>query len=202
MKSQTEDTKMTTPEIQLTAQENELAYLKNTAKRLGVDFPINANIAKMRALIDEKLSGVKEEEPEVVHTTLDGKRDAQTKRRIKDIAHRLVRFRIAVLDPSKQKWTGEYFTAGNEIIGHKTRFIPYDAEDGVWHAEAVIVELLRNHKYQSFPQVTDRSDKRRGTDDYHRAKLLPSFSITELPPLTKEELEDLRERQAAQGSID
>ena len=37
--------------------------------------------------------------------------------------------------------------------------------------------------------------------DTSKIKLLPEFSIEELPPLTKEELEELGKQQAIHGSI-
>lgn len=176
--------------------QSELSLLKEQARRMGISFANNANIAKMKQLIDEHIAKV---ESGRVAPTIDNRSE---KVKIRDEAMKLVRIRIQVLNPAKQKWTGEYFTAGNDLIGHVTRFVPFNAEGGVWHVENILVDVLRSRKYQSFPEITDPQNKRKGTDDYFNGKLLPEFSIQILPPLTEEELKEIADRQAALGSVD
>ena len=62
--------------------------------------------------------------------------------------------------------------------------------------------MHQNRKYQSMVEYSGSGkDPKKYGVDYSRNKLLPEFAITELPPLTEQELEDLGLNQAANGSI-
>lgn len=198
MTEQIETTEQTEEKTEQNLHISELAELKQRAKRMGISFPPNANLEKMNNLIKEHIAKT-EPKQDTQQLKVDNRSE---KVRIRDEAMRLIRFKINVLNPAKTKWTGEYFTAGNDLIGHVTRFIPFNAEEGIWHAEAILVEHIKNRRYQSFPSVESKFDRRKGTDDYYKGKLLPEFSIIELPPLTVEELGELKVRQDATGAID
>ena len=76
------------------------------------------------------------------------------------------------------------------------KFVPFNADDG-WHVPYVIYQQLKERQCQIFQTATDaRGNKVR------KGKLIKEFAIEVLPPLTKEELEELARRQAMAKAID
>lgn len=176
-------------------QQNEREYLLERAKVLGLNVPKNMSTAKLRKAVADKISN------------LDSLKTVSKEKRLSDYDIRmdqlqLVRFRIHVLNPVKQNWSGELITVGNDIIPPITRFIPFNAVDGIWHAEKIIVQYLKSRKYQFMMEEGANAGYKRNTVDVSKNKLLPEFAIEILDPLTLDEIEQLKLRQAATGAID
>lgn len=180
-----------------------LKLLKAEADELGLEYPKNitadvleAKIDAYRAELQAKANEPKEEkEPEPEEdkdTVVVQAYNPSVVGRVRDEAFKQIRFKLIVNDPSLQEATGIQVTAGNDIVGHVTRVIPTNAE--VWHAEAIIVEHLKNQRFQQFKTKTNN----RGIQymDNRDAVLIPRFTIIELAPLTEQELEDLRRLQS------
>ena len=175
-----------------TEEQNTRAYYKQQADNLGLNYPQNISTEKLKQIVGNKLKQIRSEQP---------KKNNVAATQFKDM-RALVRIQINVLNPAKQNWTGEIFTVGNDVIPHMTRFIPYNAVNGIWHVERMFVEMLKNRKYQRMVEHSgSRNDPSKYGVDYNRNQLVPEFSIIELPPLTEQELEDLGANQAANGSI-
>lgn len=175
-----------------TEEQNTRAYYKQQADTLGLNYPQNISTEKLKQIVGNKMKQVRSEQP---------KKNNVAATQFKDM-RALVRIQINVLNPAKQNWTGEIFTVGNDVIPHMTRFIPYNAVNGIWHIERMFVEMLKNRKYQRMVEHSgSRNDPSKYGVDYNRNQLVPEFSIIELPPLTEQELEDLGANQAANGSI-
>lgn len=175
-----------------TEEQNTRAYYKQQADNLGLNYPHNISTEKLKQIVGNKMKQIRSEQP---------KKNNVAATQFKDM-RALVRIQINVLNPAKQNWTGEIFTVGNDVIPHMTRFIPYNAVNGIWHVERMFVEMLKNRKYQRMVEHSgSRNDPSKYGIDYNRNQLVPEFSIIELPPLTEQELEDLGANQAANGSI-
>lgn len=175
-----------------TEEQNTRAYYKQQADNLGLNYPHNISTEKLKQIVGNKMKQIRSEKPKENNVAANQFKDMRA----------LVRIQINVLNPAKQNWTGEIFTVGNDVIPHMTRFIPYNAVNGVWHVERMFVEMLKSRKYQRMVEHSgSRNDPSKYGVDYHRNQLVPEFNIIELPPLTEQELQDLGANQAANGSI-
>ena len=175
-----------------TEEQNTRAYYKQQADNLGLNYPQNISTEKLKQIVGNKMKQIRSEKPKENNVAANQFKDMRA----------LVRIQINVLNPAKQNWTGEIFTVGNDVIPHMTRFIPYNAVNGIWHVERMFVEMLKSRKYQRMVEHSgSRNDPSKYGVDYHRNQLVPEYSIIELPPLTEQELQDLGANQAANGSI-
>ena len=110
----------------------------------------------------------------------------------------LVRCQVFNNNPAKNDLHGEIFSVQNKYLGVVRKFIPYGkfTENG-YHIPRILVTMLREKKYLQVraiknPDGTERVEQR----------LAPEFTITELRPLTSEELKQLASMQAARSSTD
>ena len=179
--------------------QDELDALKARANLLGVKFHPSISLEKLRekvnAAVTSEGAATSEEEAkdpaEPKQETIGEKR-----KRLKTEALKLVRIRLTCLNPAKKEWEGEIITVGNSLIGSVKKFVPFNADDG-WHVPHVIYQQLKERQCQIFYTATDaRGNKVR------KGKLIKEFAIEVLPPLTKEELEELARRQAMTKAID
>lgn len=179
--------------------QDELDALKARANLLGVKFHPSISLEKLREKVNAAVTsdgdaaseeGAKaSEEPK--QETIGEKR-----KRLKAEALKLVRIRLTCLNPAKKEWEGEIITVGNSLIGSVKKFIPFNADDG-WHVPHVLYQQLKERQCQVFYTATDaRGNKVR------KGKLIKEFAIEVLPPLTKEELDELARRQAMAKAID
>jgi hypothetical protein len=164
-----------------------LEGLKERATKLGVKFHPNikseALLAKIKEVQEESASTIQVvAEPSVV----DHKKEAT----------RLIRIRLVCMNPAKKEWDGEIIAVGNSAVGTIKKYIPFNADEG-WHVPKIIYDALVDRQCQVFTTVKDS----RG-NNLRKGKLIKEFSIEILPPLTKEELEELARRQALSRSID
>lgn len=179
--------------------QDELDALKARANLLGVKFHPSISLEKLREKVNAAVTSdgaaTSEEEAkdpaEPKQETIGEKR-----KRLKTEALKLVRIRLTCLNPAKKEWEGEIITVGNSLIGSVKKFVPFNADDG-WHVPHVIYQQLKERQCQIFYTATDaRGNKVR------KGKLIKEFAIEVLPPLTKEELEELARRQAMAKAID
>ena len=179
--------------------QDELDALKARANLLGVKFHPSISLEKLREKVNAAVTSdgaaTSEEEAkdpaEPKQETIGEKR-----KRLKTEALKLVRIRLTCLNPAKKEWEGEIITVGNSLIGSVKKFVPFNADDG-WHVPHVIHQQLKERQCQIFYTATDaRGNKVR------KGKLIKEFAIEVLPPLTKEELDELARRQAMAKAID
>jgi len=104
---------------------------------------------------------------------------------------KLVRCRISPFDPQFKDWPGIILEAGNRIHKEK-RYIPFNKD---WHVPQVLYDVLKNKKYR---RRIERKDPATGKPIYEQV-MEPAYNIEVLPPLTKEELEEIRRNRAARG---
>lgn len=123
-----------------------------------------------------------------------GQRKMAIRNHLRKTALRLVRVRIANVNPAKKDLPGEVLTTGNKYIGTVKRFVPFgELTDDGWHIEQCLLDMMRERK---FLQIRHKRDRRTGTN-VTETRYVREFSIEELPPLTQEELDRLARTQAA-----
>ena len=177
--------------------QDELDALKARANLLGVKFHPSISLEKLREKVNAAVTSEGEVE-EVTNTPSETKEETigEKRKRLKAEALKLVRIRLTCLNPAKKEWEGEIITVGNSLIGSVKKFVPFNADDG-WHVPHVIYQQLKERQCQIFYTATDaRGNKVR------KGKLIKEFAIEVLPPLTKEELDELARRQAMAKAID
>lgn len=181
-----------------TPEQDELTVLKARADMMGIAYHPSIGVDKLRAKIQEKLDGKEEEvEEEVKETVKEAKKETLSEQhaRLQKESSRLVRINVTCMNPMKKEWEGEIITAGNAVVGTHRKYVPFNTSEG-WHVPYIIFKQLQERKFQSFYTVKDN----RG-NDLRRSKLIPEFSIQELTPLTKEEIQELARKQSMSKSI-
>lgn len=176
-------------------EDNDREYWKNRANMLGVEYHQTIPLDKLKAKVQAKMA---EQAPLPANSNAvyQGKLHPAIVS-MQDRATQLVRFRIKVLDPSKLGWTGMLVSVGNANLAPIKRAIYFIDEP--WHAERIIVDYLKGMKYAYRPSAY-RDNLKGNFAEMNKPKYMPAFSIEELPPLTKEELEDLARQQAVNNT--
>jgi len=187
-------------------QPSELQMLKETAKLMGISFSNNISVETLRAKIEEKRSGVEEEQPAKapVANPLIGETEVPVKakslrKHLHDEYMKLVRVRIQNLDPKKANLPGEVFCVANEYIGNVKKYIPYgEATDDGYHIPYVLYQNLEARRFLNIRVVKDKkTGTTRPVTSWNK-----EFAIEVLPPLTPDELKQLATAQLAAGSIE
>lgn len=179
---------------------DELQLLKNRAELMGIRFHPNIGLDTLKAKVNNALPNV--EAPPTPRQTPTGKvpyltqaeytKEVTTRAR-KNI-NRLVRVRVACMNPNKKEWEGEIISVGSAKIGTFKKFVPFNLEDG-YHIPHIIYEAMKDRQYTSYTTVRgQRGEKIR------KGKLVPEFNIEVMPPLTVEERRDLAQRQIMSGA--
>lgn len=174
----------------------ELAALKARADMMGISYHPSIGLEKLRDKVNAALTDEPDAEPEAPEVAQGEESDNERRTRLKREASRLVRVRVTCMNPAKAEWQGEIFSVGNSVVGSFTKYVPFNADDG-WHIPEIIYKAMAERQCQVFYTVPDsRGNKVR------KGKLIKEFAIEKLPPLTKEELADLAQRQAMSKSVD
>ena len=176
------DLDLETPELET---QDELTALKARADLLGVSYHPSIGVDKLREKINAKLNEGEDSTSESAPAPAATDRVAQ-----RNEASRLVRVRVACMNPLKKEWEGEIFCAGNSVVGTFKKYVPFNAEDG-WHVPNIILKQIQRRQCQVFYTAKDeRGNKVR------KGKLIKEFAVEILDPLTDEERKDLAQRQA------
>jgi hypothetical protein len=202
----------------------EIDLLKQQAKLMNISFSNNISVDKLREKIAEKLnadnggagdngSDDDDQDEEVVTTSAaSGQDDGETaapaapvrktakqtlRAELQKEQLKLVRVRIACLDPKKKDLPGEIVTVGNRFIGTVSKYVPFgEATDNGYHIPYIIYRHLEDRRFLNI--------RTRKVDGKEQVSHVTSkeFAIEVLPQLTPKELERLAAAQAAAGSID
>jgi len=108
----------------------------------------------------------------------------------------LIRVNVTCMNPAKREWDGEIFTTGNALVGSISKYVPFNSEDG-WHIPRILYNFLRDRECQVFVTVTDQRQNK-----IRKGKMIKEFNIEVLEPLTPQELQELKERQALARSVE
>lgn len=173
---------------------DELAMLKQRADLMGIAYSNNIKVETLRARIEAKMSeddAEGDEDEEVPAPT-------NFRQQLMDDAHKLVRVRVANLDPKKKDLHGEIFTVANEFIGTVRKFVPYgEATDDGYHIPFCIYQMLEEKR---FLHIKTRRNNQTGQISTEQS-WQKEFAIEVLPQLTEKELSDLARAQIAAGSV-
>lgn len=172
--------------------------LEQKAKRLGIGFNARTPDDLLKLKIEDKLKETEEGNSKAVENANSEKgtdseklaRDKQYKE-----AMQLVRVIVTPTTASEQEYAGEVFTVSNSLVGTVRRFVPFGNDNG-WHIERILLNTLKEKKIQIF------KEKRVDGQVIKEGRLLPAYSIVELPPLTEDELKKLADSQRARQSVE
>ncbi len=169
--------------------EDELEALKARANMLGISYSPNISVATLRKRVAAALDSGEEDKPAEA-----AKPKGKSQKELQDEASKLIRVRISCHDPMKKEYTGEIFTVLNNVVGVYKRFVQFNEP---WHVPAIILEQIKDKKYQQFYSVKDE----RG-NTIRKSKLVNAYSIEYLPALTEDELAKLAADQKARKAVD
>lgn len=177
-----------------------LKDLKGIADLFGISYPNNITADKLRQQIRLHSAELHRKDKEAVDAGgAELNYDPTKVGEVKAEAFKLQRFKIINNNPNQSSRTGIFISAGNDVVGSITKTIPMNAD--AWHAEAIIVEHLKNHlKFHQFNPRQDSFGKQGNYLDHTHPMEVPSFTIIPLPPLTSAQLEALRRMQEERGT--
>lgn len=155
--------------------QNELEVLKARADQLKIQYHPSIGLDKLREKVNEALKDKPDPQPKSIDPVA------------KKEAAKLIRVRIACMNPLKKDWEGEIFDVGNSVVGSFKKFVPFNVE---WHIPQLMFNFIKERKFQTF-----YTEKVNG-QEVRRGKQVAEFSIEVLPPLTEKELKELAQRQA------
>lgn len=175
------------------------------ATMLGVEFHPKLSSDKLAERIREHVAKeaapktdltklvVEAKEPTKAEVKAEKETDLQKRLRLKREASELVRIILTCKNPLKADHGGQVFSVGNSNIGHFTKYVPFENQEG-WHVPRIILQLIKDSEYQHHY----KDPKNPNVTLSKRAK---EFVVDILDPLTTQELHDLAQRQAMSGSI-
>lgn len=176
----------------ISAYQEELALLKERADLLGIKYSNNIGLETLKAKINERL-----ENQNLENQAQNDK--VSLRKKIQEEQMKLVRIRLNVLNPAKSAWRGEIFTIANSVLGTVKKFVPYDPKfyENGYHVPYCIYKMLDDKTYLNIKVIRD---PRTGREMPHTS-FAKEFGIEVLPPLTREELQELAKEQAAGNRI-
>lgn len=179
-------------------EQTEKELLQEQAVKLGVSFSPNIGIEtlkqRIKAKLEEKEAPAPESQPELISKskTEAERQQAVRQKQWKDELN-LVRIRVSCLNPLKAQVPGEILTVANKYVGTVRKYVPFgEATNNGYHVPKIIYNELKSRKFNS---VTTR--KGENGQMVVTQRLVPEFAIEVLPPLSKEELQQLARQQAA-----
>lgn len=184
---------------------DELTVLKDRATALGIKFSQNIGLEALRQRVNDHMNDVKPAKEEVTSAgeVNEGRispeqAKAELRQKMKREQLRLVRVRIACLNPDKAEWNGEILCVANKFLGEVKKFIPFGeaTEDG-YHIPYILYNQLKSRK---FLQIKTRRNRTNGNIEVTQ-KWVPEFAIDVLDPLDKDGLKELAAAQAAAGGV-
>lgn len=188
-------------DLEIGEELDELATLKQRADIMGIKYHPNIKLESLKAKVADKMQGITDEQADEEVDTINAadngyqevatplkETEAQLRMKRRQEATRLVRIRVACMNPIKANMKGEIFCVGNSELGMLKKFVPFNAEQG-WHVPNLILQEIKEKKFISHYTV------KIGNKVVNKTKLVPEFSVEILDPLTPEELKDLANRQ-------
>lgn len=160
----------------------ELETLKAQATEMGIQFHTNIGVEALKA----KIAARKAEAPAEPMSEND------RIRKMREEALKLVRVIVTPMDVLKKDYTGEILSVSNSVLGTVKKLVLFNEP---YHLPQILVDELREKKCQVFTSRKDNNNLIR------EAKLINAYGIQVLPPLTEQELEDLRKSQLARSSV-
>lgn len=170
-------------------KQERLAALRERCDQMGIKYTNFMNADKLAAMIEEKMSNTTSEEKSLsTEPSMTSERVKTTDDLIKE-ATREVRCVVINNNPDRQDWKGEIFTAQNAVVPKISKYVPFGE---TWHVPVIILNMIKERQYRK--SITYKEDGR----TVKTQKWLPEFTVNELPPISEEEFNAIRDRQLAQ----
>lgn len=190
---------------------DELDFLKDTARQLGIKFSNNIGIEALSEKISlhqaelaaqEKAAAEAQQaqqQPEPKSALSKNAHAAQLRRVLQAEALKLVRVRINNLDPKKNELKGEIITVGNDYVGTIKKMVPFGkATDGGYHIPMILYKYLKNKQYLVVRSTTHPVTKQITTETSWERE----YSVEILDPLTEAQMKTLAQKQLAANTAD
>lgn len=182
-----------------TTTPTELDLLKKRADQMGIKYNHKSTVKSLSAKIEAAMHGEEEpvepselSSPPEVKVRVEPKEERRTRERQE--AERLIRCQITCNDPSFTDWDGKILQAGNSFIGTVKKYIAFNVP---YHVPKIIYDNMKEAVYAYNFTVRDQKGR-----EINKTKLVPTYNIQDLPPLTQKELDDLAKRQAMRESAE
>lgn len=182
---------------------DELSLLKQRAKTMGLNYHPNIGLSALKIRVDDHLnnqanldSPYSAGRPNKKKELTDLQRKNNRINEQRKAARKLIRVRITNHNPMRSEHHGEILTVSNSVVGTIKRFVPFGNDNG-WHVEAMILEMIRERKYQQFYDAKDHRGRR-----IKKSRLTREFSIEEMKPLGHKELKVLKDEQLIANNLD
>ena len=163
--------------------QSERDILIQRATTLGLTFAKNISETKLRELIDAELSESVEAETE---ESLKRK-EAQ---KLREEQAKLIRVQITPMNPAKSSLNCELFSFSNDVFSEK-RVIQFNVP---WHVPQAMLDHIRSIEFRAYRDI---KTPRGGV--VQEAYSAPAYAVNVLPPITEEELEQIKKKQLAEG---
>jgi len=169
---------------------SELDELKDRADTLGLKYRKDITVDNLRSKVADALADKEpaNDGPDLTKPATKALTENEQRVVLKQEAAALTRIRVTCMDPNKREYDGDFFCAGNRIIGTYKVYVPFDVE---WHVPSVILKMIRRKQCQVF--VSKRDERGR---PIREGKSIKAFAIEVLPALTEQEMKELAQRQA------
>lgn len=169
--------------------------LKEQADKLGVKYSPNIGETTLRERVNDAIIKASKEpaKPKQVPVT---KEISEGQRRATKLAEatRLVRVRVTCMDPKQKLKSGVTYQVENSLVGTIGKHIPFNVPT---HVPQVLLNLMEEKKFQTFIA---------GESKFGITKKIPkqikTYSIEYLDPLTPQEFEDLKIKQAMANNLE
>ena len=112
-------------------------------------------------------------------------------------ALRMQRIVVSPNDPLMSSYNGLIFTVGSSSVNKGRmikKYVPFNNDDG-WHVPQIIIDQIEAAEMQKFKQVTLPNGEKT-----LQPYITKKFNVQILPPLTKEEMEQLAAAQKSRGA--
>ena len=181
---------------------DELELLKARADLLQISYHPNIGLDKLKNKVANAMAGEVVPDAPVsanpkaaprLFMTHDEYKNEQRNMGRKNV-NRLVRCNVSCMNPDKSEWLGEIISVGSSKLGTFKKYVPFNI-DGGYHIPYIIYEALKERKYTTYTTVKGNLGQK-----VRKGKLTNEFNIQVLPPLTSDELKDLKQQQAMSGS--
>ena len=173
-----------------------LENLKNRAKTMGITHSGNIGADALSKKINDHLEGKPAEKETKQKSQGSEKKPISKEQGIRQDMNlsqmKLIRVRIANMNPAKNDLEGEIVTIGNKFLGTVRKFVLFgEATDMGYHIPQIIYEELKSRKFQ---MIKTRKVKGQIVVD---TRLVPEYSIEIMPQLSVKELKELADKQGA-----
>lgn len=169
----------------------ELELLKERADLMGIKYAKNIGLEALKTKIAAAQIG-EEAEEEAAPAKSKKKAKIKTDKKEQSALKRII---LSNNDPQYKGRQGLLVSVGNEHFNF-SKFIKFDTE---YHVPQMVYNHIKNERfYQDFIEKKNPDTGRK----YKVSVTKKACVVEDLPPLTQEELEELRTQQAVNRSID